>query len=589
MEKKLETNVVTRLMFRLLPVQVLLAAVGSVNGIVSGYFASNYVGVEAMSAVGIYGPVDTFVGALCAILVGGCTILCGRHMGRDEHEKLQNVFSLDLLISFVLALILTVVYVFFSLNDFTGFLTQDPAVRPLFNRYLLGQSIGLVPFLIGNQLPSFLALENKGKLSIISSLVYIAVNAVLNYLFVKVLHLEAFGMALASSLGMWVFCGVQLTYFMSGKSFLRLRFRELKWGECGEILTIGVPGALSNGYRTLRGLLVNWKIQAVVGTVGISAWATANTFLGIFWAIPAGMMAVSRLIISVSIGEEDRRSLIDTMKGMLKYFVPIMCVISLVLSLLAEPVTRIFYQDPSQPVYMMTVRGIRIVPFAMPFIIICQHFSCYAQASGKKLLVRLLALIDGVVDIVAFVYLFIGLMGMDSVYYGNVFNGVVLVLVIIGYAWIKRKHFPRTMEDLLVIPKDFGVPESDRMDLSVRSVEEVIGISQKIQGFCLDKGIDARRAFMASLAMEEMAGNIVEHGFDKDRKTHSIDVRVVYKNDDLILRLKDDCVPFDPATREKMRDRNDPAKDVGIHMVYRIAKDIQYQNNLGLNILTIRI
>ncbi len=396
-------------MFRLLPMQVLLAAVGAVNGIVSGYFASNYVGVDAMSAVGIYGPIDTFV------------------------------------------------------------------------------------------------------------------------------------------------------------------------------------GALSDGYRALRGLLLNWKIQAVVGTVGISAMATSKTVLSMFWAIPTGMMAVSRLIISVSIGEEDRRSLIDTMKGMLKVFVPLMCVISVGLSLLAEPLTRIFFQDPSQPVYMMTVRGIRIVPFAMPLIIICQHFTCYAQASGKKLLVRLLAVLDGVVDMVVFVYLFIGLMGLDSVYFSYVFDGAVIVLVVVGYALIKKKRFPKSMEDLLVIPEDFGVPEDDRMDLSVRSVEEVVGISQKVRDFCLDKGIDARRAFMASLAMEEMAGNVVEHGFDRDRKPHSVDVRVVYKNDDLILRLKDDCVPFDPASREKLRDRNDPAKDVGIHMVYSIAKDIQYRNELGLNILTIRI
>ena len=47
-EQKANAKTVTRLMLRLLPIQVLLAAVGSVNGIVSSFFASNFVGVAAM-------------------------------------------------------------------------------------------------------------------------------------------------------------------------------------------------------------------------------------------------------------------------------------------------------------------------------------------------------------------------------------------------------------------------------------------------------------------------------------------------------------------------------------------------------------
>ncbi len=46
-----------------------------------------------------------------------------------------------------------------------------------------------------------------------------------------------------------------------------------------------------------------------------------------------------------------------------------------------------------------------------------------------------------------------------------------------------------------------------------------------------------------------MAGNVVEHGFTKDKKRHAIDLRVTVKDSDVILRIKDDCVPFDPGTR----------------------------------------
>ena len=89
--------------------------------------------------------------------------------------------------------------------------------------------------------------------------------------------------------------------------------------------------------------------------------------------------------------------------------------------------------------------------------------------------------------------------------------------------------------------------------------------------------------------MEEMAGNIVEHGFTKDKKKHTVDVRVVYKDGGLILRIKDDCVPFDPAERSAIVDPADPARNIGIRTVYAIATKISYQNILGLNVLTITV
>lgn len=40
-------------MLRLLPMQVLMLAAASLNSLISGWFASNYVGESAMSAAGL--------------------------------------------------------------------------------------------------------------------------------------------------------------------------------------------------------------------------------------------------------------------------------------------------------------------------------------------------------------------------------------------------------------------------------------------------------------------------------------------------------------------------------------------------------
>ena len=587
--QKANMKMISALMLRLLPVQVALAMVGAVNGIVSGFFATNFVGVNAMSAVGLYAPINMLITSISTILVGGSAILCGKYMGQNRLDRMQNVFSLNLLISLLISLVFAAGFLIVGFFDLSGFLTREAAVRPLFNSYLLGKSIEVPPLMLGSSLAAFLTIENKGRQTLIASIAFFLSNILFQYLLVVWMRGEAFGLALASSLGMWVYFGIQARVFLSGRTQLRFAWHGLDWKDSGEILRIGLPGAASNVYQTARGLIVNRLLEVYVGSVAISAFAASDSVMRIFWSLPVGMLAVSRLLISVSVGEEDRQTLADVMRAVFRRYLPIMGAVCALIILCAVPFTRIFYHDPGEPVYWMTAWGLRILPLCMPLSIICMHFTCYGQTSGKQGLVHLLALLDGVVCVAGFTALLIRSLGMNSVYIANILNGTVTTLVILGYAWLRNKRFPRTMEELMVIPGDFGAPESERLDLSVKSMEGVVSVAGQVQAFCLARGVDARRAYLAGLAMEEMAGNIVDHGFTKDAKRHSVDVRVVHKDSDVILRIKDDCVPFDPAERRQITAGDDPMKNIGIRMVYRIARDVQYQNILGLNVLTIRI
>jgi anti-sigma regulatory factor (Ser/Thr protein kinase) len=268
-------------------------------------------------------------------------------------------------------------------------------------------------------------------------------------------------------------------------------------------------------------------------------------------------------------------------------YLPLMSAIALALIAAAVPMTRLYYQDINDPVFMMTVWGFRILPLSMPLSIICMHFVCYAQVSDKKLMMHVLPLVDGVLGSAIPTALLIPFMGMNSVYWANVINGIATTVIVVGYAWICNRRLPKNMMELMVIPKTFGVRKEDRLDITVRNMDEVVRVSRQVQSFCREKGVDDRRTYFASLMVEEMAGNIVLHGFRKDQKQHSADLRIAYKNGDLILRIKDDCIPFDPAERRKIVDPDDITKNIGIRMVYSLAKDIQYQNILGMNALTI--
>ena len=584
-----DSRLVSKLMFRLLPVQVLIAIVSVVNGIVSSLFASNAIGVNAMSVVGMYSPVSQLIGAIGFMLSGGATILCGRYIGRNRPDRVKNIFSLDLAFVLITGAVFAVVIFCLGVFDLTGFLTKDAAVRIELNRYLTGQAVGVIPTFLATQFSAFLSLENRIRRNTVASITYIIANVILNFAFVKQLKMGVFGLALASSLGLWIFVFVQGQYFISENTKLKLSLKGISFKDAGEIISIGFPGAATYGYQTIRAFIVNRLLEVFIGAAGISAFTACNTFLTFFWAVPTGMAAVARMMIGVSVGEEDRRTLTDVMRTALMKFVPLQCAISAAIIIFAVPLTRLYYRDIADPVYSMTVWGFRILPICMPLSTILMIFLCYGQASKKQLLLNLLALLDGVVCVAGFTALLIKPVGMNSVYIANVLNGTVTTIVIILYSVICNRRFPGNMEELMVIPKDFGVPEDDRIDITVTSEENVVSIAEKVQTFCEEKGIDRRRSNLAGLALEEMAGNVIAHGFNKDSKKHTVDVRVVYKDDGVILRLKDDCVNFDPAERYSVEDPDDIMKNIGIRMIYKMTEDVQYQNIFGLNVLSVKI
>ena len=75
-----DRRLLTGLFFRLLPFQVLMIVISAVNGIVDSLYASNVIGKTAMSAIGLFGPLNHFLYAASIVFVSGSQILYGRYL-----------------------------------------------------------------------------------------------------------------------------------------------------------------------------------------------------------------------------------------------------------------------------------------------------------------------------------------------------------------------------------------------------------------------------------------------------------------------------------------------------------------------------
>ena len=588
----MKDNMISKLYFRLLPMQVLLAVITAVNALVSGLFASNFIGEDALSAVGLYNPLNFLVTAVSLVLMGGSQIICGKLMANHKIDEMRSVFSLDIVATLIFGVVLggsILASIAAGLTPLFAPGNVSAGVLGAFKEYLIGQAAGIVPLVLGQQLFAFLSIERENRRSVAAILASIVINLALNYLFICVLKMGTLGLALATALSNWGFMLILAQYYFTDKAILRFRLKGIRLAWLKDIFIIGSPSALVQGYQMFRGLIVNALVLHYVGSVGISAFSASNSLLGIFWAVPIATQTVSRMLLSVSEGEEDRQSLADIMRTVVYKCIPLTCIMVAFIIAMAVPFTRLYYGDPSQPVFQMTVNAFRILPLSMPFSLFCLSFDSYGQVSGKQLLVHINVALDGVVCVALFSALLIPSYGMDGLYYANVLNGVVTVSMFVIYAWIRKGHFPRNMDELMVIPDGFGAKEEDRLDISISSMDDVLTTSQSVQRFCTEHGVDARKSYYAALCMEEMAGNIVEHGFDEDNKNHTVAVRVVYKPESLLLRIKDDCLPFNPEEHREMLNKDDLCSNIGIRMVYKIADNIDYQYILGLNVLTMKI
>ena len=587
MSTSADGKIISRLFFSLLPVQILMVAIGSIDSIIDGTIASNLIGPQAMAVIGLYMPVLKISETINAVMLGGSQILCGQFLGKNQIERTRSVFSLDMTVVVGVSLIMTGIC-FIAPAVVAHLLHANADTMDGLVQYILGMAAGLMPQMMGVQLTAYLQMEQQQKRTYVGIAAMMVVNAVLDIVFIKILAWGMLGLGLATTISCWVFFLILASYYFAGKAMIKFDRHGILWSDLVPVLKIGIPGALVTFSLAVRGITINASLIHYSGSVGVAALSALNTFGALLYAVTAGLAAATRLLISIFYGEEDRAGMVLVMKTALYKGVPLVCAVSALVFLLAGPMTSIFFKDPSSEVYYLTKCLFRIFPFSMPLSAICVIFINYYQSCIRMKIVNILSVTDGVAGVLVSCLFLAPLYGAMGVWVAHVLNGVYTTAIIIAYAWIVRRKMPHSVEDLMTLSDNFGVPEDSRLDITLHDEAEVIDTSKRVIDFCREKGITEKRAHYAGLCLEEMASNIVEHGFT-DGKKHTIDVRVVYKEEELVLRITDNCRAFDPQEKLALIDPDDITKNIGLRMVSRISRRMLYSNMLGLNVLTITI
>jgi len=123
------------------------------------------------------------------------------------------------------------------------------------------------------------------------------------------------------------------------------------------------------------------------------------------------------------------------------------------------------------------------------------------------------------------------------------------------------------------------------------NLSELDALCQNLEKFGQSMGLSKKCIFEANLALDELFTNIISYGFD-DKNEHTISITIALQNDDLVVNIEDDGIPFNPTNAEtpnlECSIEECRIGGLGIHLAKNLMDEVCYQRCKDKNLLTLK-
>jgi anti-sigma regulatory factor (Ser/Thr protein kinase) len=123
-------------------------------------------------------------------------------------------------------------------------------------------------------------------------------------------------------------------------------------------------------------------------------------------------------------------------------------------------------------------------------------------------------------------------------------------------------------------------------------IEKLDKLSNWLNPLVESLNISSQIAFQIDLILSEIVTNIIENAYD-DQQTHPIKIELQYLQNQVMLCIEDDGVPFNPLESEKivLSEKLEDAKigGLGIHLMRCYSDECYYERKNNKNKLSVII
>lgn len=571
--------------------QILSSMTVMICMLVDSIIIGRFLGVNAMTAYGLANPVLLIFAALGSMLSAGIQVVCGKSMGNGDRLGTNRCFSASVFLAAVISVVGLCLILALSSPLCTllgaGKPAPDNEVFSLTQDYLRGFIIGAPAFLCAMIMVPFMQMSGNRSRLVVAVAAMTLSDILFDLLNVLVFKGGTLGMGLASSLSYYIAFFIGGAYFLKKDCMFHFSLKGVKRQVCGDMMKNGIPTMLNQVSLVLLVFLFNNILLDVGGNLSVASYSVVSTIGNICYCFGAGIGSVALMLASLFHSDEDRRSLQTVVKTMTRYALFLETAVIAVIQLAAPLLVNLFLTDNLEARAMATL-GVRLFSLSLLASALNTSFKNYYQGIGRVRLTEIISVLQSFAFTALYAVVLSRFLETTGVWLAWICGESTTFFFVSAVVWLKNKKITLSSGAYALLPADLGASADNCLDMTVRSVEESVLASEKAADFCLRHGENDRDSRLISLCIEEMANNIVEHGFTKDqRKDHSIEIRLMFKEDKRLIRIRDNCVNFDPVAYMDLHKTDDPTVHIGIRLVMKMVKDANYVSSLGLNNLTL--
>jgi putative MATE family efflux protein len=562
---------------------------GNISIMIDNIIAGSVIGSDALAATSLVYPVFFIWTTLGMLVNAGAASLASVAIGKNDKKTTNRLFTLAILLSLVLGGMVSVLTTVF-LAPLTRSLGADGNLYGMvydYCRILCPGGLGIILL----YLPlNFFRIQGRARLGMAIFIIMAALDIALDLLFVLVFNMGMAGLALATVLSALIAVALVAPFlFFKDDAYQVVAVRDaLKLVKA--ILKTGSPLALGNFYSMVRLFLLNMIILAVGGPVAVACFSFANSFNVMAQAFVSGIAQTVSPLVGVFYGELDLTSVKKVVKLALKFGLGAMTAFFLLTLLFAKPICLLFGLNAPEQL-QVAIPAVIICAFSLTGAMGNNVFIYYYLTIGRTGLANLITLFRGLVLAVLLAFLFSKIMGLYGVWFSFTVSEVATFLIL--WATVRRTLAKEPdLQGILLINQN-SVANGQSLSFSVaNNTEAIMGSSEKIGEFCESAALTPKQALMVSLAIEEILLLLTEHAFQNGNK-HFVDVRIYVGNDDIIMRFRCDGQKFNPITYYQTELQNvaelNLGDSMGLQLISKSVKQVEYTTNFGLNNLIIKI
>ena len=552
-------------------------------------FIGGFIGPDGVTVMGYVAPLIMLFELIGTMISSGARNKVSALIGAGELEEANRVFSGSIVMGGGLSVITALLVFFFCRFVSVALGARDPEIQRMTMQYIYGYLIGFPCFTMIRILTPYLQMEGQFRrvttVSILTTVIDVAADAFVIF----VLSRSMFGIGLATSLGYMIPIFVSAAFFAGKKSRSAFRFtlKGFSLKRCAEVFRLGAPSGIVKGSNSLGGMLINNLLTAMNTPYLVAAYgvfAQITVFFRSSWYAPADTL---HAFAGVLIGEEDRISLKAVQKTALRHALLYTSLVSVFLFAAADLLAKGILKSSDPEGLRLTAECIRVSCLSLPFHAIIYNFNNYLMAAKKLHFCSIYSFLVECGTVVPITFLLLRIIGYQGAWISKLASMLVLTLIAVVYISL---HKGRTFTDkMLLMPENFGISVENEIAVVAESAKDVEELSRIAVAFAMEHGAGQKRALTYGLITEELSAMLAEHGFS-DGKPHNINTRLIAKDEDLIVRLRDDCKPFNVTEYyERVKNDLDKEKEISMRIIMKMAKDVRYTTAFGANNMIVRI